>query len=140
MMARRDVSSMKSAGYIAIVGGTLLVIGGATGWGIFEVLLDLADKYVTGDMRDTVLLILKVLIFMAALGGILVIIGGYLMLRGNERIGKILAIIGTGFGLITIIIGLISALATGSWDAFIISLMTFTGIGTILSIIAQKLA
>ena len=131
---------MKSAGYIAVAGGTMLVMGGATGWGIFAVLEELAQQWVTGDMRDTVLLVLKILVFMAALGGLMVILGGYFMLRGNETVGKILAMIGTGFGIFTLIIGLISAFVTNSWDAFVLSLMTFTGLGTILSIVAQKLA
>jgi hypothetical protein len=134
------VSLMKSAGYVAIAGGTMLVMGGATGWGIFAVLEELAKQWVTGDAQDTVLMVLKVLIFMAALGGIMVIIGGYFMLRGNERIGKVLAMIGTGFGIFTLLIGVISAAVTNNWDGFVLSLMTFTGIGTILSIVAQKMA
>ena len=118
----------------------MLVIGGATGWGIFAVLEELAEKWVTGDAQEPVLMVLKVLIFLAALGGILVIIGGYFMLRGNERIGKILALIGTGFGIFTLLIGVISAAVTNNWDGFVMSLMTFTGIGTLLSIVAQKMA
>jgi len=118
----------------------MLVIGGATGWGIFAILEELAKQWVTGEMQGTVLMVLKVLVFMAALGGIMVIIGGYFMLRGNQRIGKILALIGTGFGILTLIIGLISASVTNNWDGFVISLMTFTGIGTLLSIVAQKMA
>lgn len=131
---------MKSAGYLAIVGGILLVIGGATGTLIFGTIKEFVTPYLEGDSLVTVSLVLNILIILAALGGLLVIGGGYAIMKEHERVGKVLIFIGLGTGLFSLIIQLLVAVATGTFDAFTGSMMTFTGIGSVLAIVASKLA
>jgi hypothetical protein len=140
-MRSRRAGRMRSAGYVAVMGGTFLVIGGASGMGIFNIILDLVKGQMeAGDMRDNIVWVLNILVWLAALGGITVIAGGYMILKDRERIGKILCIIGTGFGILSLLIGLISALVTSSFDAFVGSMVTFNGLGSLLSMVAQKIA
>lgn len=131
---------MKSAGYIAVMGGTFLILGGATGSTLFGLIKEFIAPHLSGDVGETISLVLEILIFLAALGGIMVIAGGYFVIRGNERVGKILIFIGLGLGLIGLIIGLIVALGSGTIDIFTGSMLSFTGIGSIMAIVASKLA
>lgn len=133
---------MRSAGYLAIVGGFLLFIGGATGWGIFAVIWSILKAHlgVLGDYSYQVRLLFQILIFLANLGGITVMLGGWAMLKGFQRTGKVLVIIGCGTGLLSLIWQLLVAWANNSVDAWTGSMMTFTGIGTVLALIAQRLA
>jgi hypothetical protein len=133
---------MRSAGYLAIVGGILLFLGGAAGWGIFAIIYSFIDHYlnITGDFANMIKLVFQILIFLASLGGITVIIGGYAMLKGFERIGKILTIIGCGTGFLTLVWQLLVAYATNTFNVWTGAMMTFTGIGTVLALISQKLA
>jgi hypothetical protein len=133
---------MRSAGYLAIVGGILLFLGGAAGWGIFATIYRFIDHYlnITGDFANMIRLVFQVLIFLASLGGITVIIGGYAMLKGFERIGKVLTIIGCGTGILTLIWQLLVAYGTNTFNAWTGAMMTFTGIGAVLAIISQRLA
>lgn len=131
---------MKSAGYLAVAGGTMLFMGGATGSTLFTLVKEFILPHVGGEAGETLALVLGILILLAALGGITVIAGGYCILRGIERVGKILIFIGLGIGIIGLIIGLVVALGSGTLDVFTGSMLTFTGIGTVLSIVASKLA
>jgi hypothetical protein len=131
---------MKAAGNLAIVGGLLLFLGGATGWGIFATIRSFLLPYLEGDVKETIAWVLEILILLAALGGITVMIGGYLIKKDYERVGKILITIGLSTGVISLIIGLIVAVGSGTYDAFVAGQLSLTGIGTILALIAKFLA
>jgi hypothetical protein len=92
----------KIAGVLCIVGGALLVIAGTTG---MKPLLEEILKYIQPavDASPILATIFKVLIFIAALGGISVMIGGLLVLR-VPRIGKLLVMLGAGLGLLGFLI------------------------------------
>ncbi|MGA3405627.1 MAG: hypothetical protein ABSD49_07850 [Candidatus Bathyarchaeia archaeon] len=87
----------KTAGTMCIVGGALLVVAGTTG---MKPLLEEILKYSqpTVDAFPILATIFRVLIFIAALGGISVIIGGLLTFY-VPRIGKLLVMLGAGLGL-----------------------------------------
>jgi hypothetical protein len=82
---------------MCIVGGALLVVAGTTG---MKPLLEEILKYSqpTVDAFPILATIFRVLIFIAALGGISVIIGGLLTFH-VPRIGKLLVMLGAGLGL-----------------------------------------
>jgi hypothetical protein len=133
---------MRAAGYLAIVGGFLLFIAGATGWGIFAFLWNILKDHlgIAGAYAGQVRKLFQILIFLANLGGITVMLGGWVILKGFQRTGRVLVMIGCGTGLLTLVWQLLVAWANNSVDAWTGSMMTFTGIGTVLALISQRLA
>ena len=97
----------KIAGILFIVGGALLVVAGTTG---MEPLLEEILKYIQPTVDASLILasIFRVLIFIAALGGISVIIGGLLTFY-VPRIGKLLVMLGAGLGLFGFLIPMMLA-------------------------------
>ncbi len=86
----------KTAGILCIVGGALLVVAGTTG---MKPLLEEILNYIQPAVNASPILATRVLIFIAALGGISVIIGGLLIFH-VPRIGKLLVMLGAGLGLV----------------------------------------
>ena len=88
----------KTAGLLCIMGGALLVVAGTTG---MKPLLEQILTYIqpTIDASPILATIFRVLIFIAALGGISVIIGGLLTFH-VPKIGKLLVMLGAGLGLL----------------------------------------
>jgi hypothetical protein len=79
------------------VGGTLLVVAGTIGMKpLLEEILTYIHTVV--DASPILATIFRALIFIAALGGISVMIGGLLILY-VPRIGKLLVMLGAGLGL-----------------------------------------
>jgi hypothetical protein len=131
----------KLAGIIAIIAGILLFISGTAG--MVDLLESLHDviKELMGETNSTIEIVFWVLIFIALLGGIAVIIGGYLIWKDHPIAGKILIILGTSMGLIGLIINLLIAIYNGETGNFLNWLITsFAGIGVIMAIAAQKIA
>lgn len=129
------------AGYMAIVGGILILIGGGTGMaGFLQELSDIIQEML-GSKNQTVETIFWILIVIAALGGLAVIIGGLLFLKNYVIAGKILIALGAGFGIIGLILGLISAAYQGEELKYFAWLTTsLMGIGLVLSLIARFVA
>ena len=138
------MKSRRVAAIFAYVGGTLLLIAGATGsTGIIGTIIDYLIQNLGGATADLLSLILQALTFIADLGGISVIIGGSLIINQRPRIGKFIIGIGAGMGIIGFLIILASAFLHGWINA--INLITTISqslgwIGTILSITATILA
>lgn len=133
----------KLAGALAVVGGIMLVLGGvaATTASTLSNVKGAVEKWMPGnETKDNVITALTIMIYIALLGGFAVIIGGYLMWKGFDIAGKIAVWLGTGVGAMSLVVAAIVAYATGGWDAFVTSNMTFVGIGLVLSIIARRLA
>jgi len=131
----------KLAGIIAIVGGILLFISGTAGMVDFlEALHDIVNEFM-GDSNETIENVFWVLIIIAMLGGISVMIGGYLIWKDFPIAGKILIILGTSMGIIGLILNLIIAMYHGEVDNYMNWLTTsFAGIGIICAVAAQKIA
>lgn len=133
----------KIAGALAVVGGIMLVLGGfaATTASTLTNVKGAVEKWMpANETRDNVITTLTIMIYIALLGGFAVIIGGYLMWKGFDLVGKICVWLGTGVGAMSLVVSAIVAYATGGWDSFVTSNMTLIGIGLVLSIIARKLA
>ena len=130
----------RTAGAIGMVGGLLLTLSGAVGMvSTLQFIKSVLESLnlLGSEMR----MLFNVLIFLAALGGITVMIGGYLIYKDFHRIGKILVVIGCGVGLLGLLIQAFLAWINGSLSEFKTYMTsTFQGIGILLSIICVKIA
>lgn len=129
----------KIAGSIGIAGGVCLTLGGFTGHTMLQIIKDFVDKYLPENIGSPIGTLLSVLIFIALLGGIAVIIGGYLIYRDVERIGKIFIILGLGVGITSVIVEAIVAYLTKNMEGFIVASTTMKGLGIILGAIARAI-
>ncbi len=130
----------KPACIIAIIGGLLLVITGWTGMvGTLKFLKDvLASIGISGSEAE---LVFKILIILAALGGITVILGGLLIYKNFFRSGRFLIMLGAGIGLIGLIIQASLAYMNGTFGEFSAWASTsIQGLGVLLSIIATVIS
>ena len=138
------MKSRKMAAIFAYVGGTLLLIAGATGsTGIIGTIIEYLIENLGGATADLLSLILQALNFIADLGGISVIIGGSFIINKRTRIGKFIIGIGAGMGLVGFLIILASAFLQGWINVinFVTIISQSIGwIGIILSITATILA
>lgn len=131
---------------LALVGGILLWIAGATGsvgiaGTITEILASIPELTPFVDVLN---LIYYILLLLAGLGGITVIGGGWLMTTNRLGTGKFLIGIGAGMGLVSLIIQIAQNVYTvgagAALDIFMATAMTTTGVGIILSIIGRRTA
>jgi hypothetical protein len=108
------MTSRKIAATLAYTGGTLLLLAGATGsTGIIGAILEFLIENLGGATADLLTLILQALNIIAGLGGISVIIGGYLITKKRARTAKFIIGLGAGMGLIGFLIILASAFLNG---------------------------
>ncbi len=129
------------SGALAIFGGLLIFLGGGTGMAGFLIEVKNIVENLMGGPNETVETIFWILIFIATLGGISVIIGGISIYKNVVVAGKILIMLGTGVGIIGLILALIMAIYRGESTEFISWLTTsLLGIGIIFSIISTSIA
>ena len=90
---------------LLIAGGILMIIGSATGSAIFyQFLYSLAEPYIGPEFLPFIQAILNILEFIAFYGGYSVLVGTFLILINLTRVGKIIIMIATSFGLFGLII------------------------------------
>ena len=124
--------SNKTAKWLAIIAGMLLLLAGITGASYIITLGNFIVDYISGNY--VVIIILNILLLIASLGGIAVIIGGMLIGKGRIWLGKMLIQLGSGAGILSLLFHLALAIYTKS-----LSMASFLSIGTIgimLSVIA----
>ncbi len=135
----------KLAGILAMAAGLLFL---ASGYHPSTAMYDLVaaglKEYTTKDVWQAAVVPIGLLALVAQLGGIVVIIGGVLFFKNRITSGKFLVMIGTGQGVLTIILSLVLGLAsegTGFLTSYLLWFTgTATGIGIILSIISRTVA
>jgi hypothetical protein len=123
--------------YLAIIAGILLLGIGVSGADTWETIRNFVVTFL-GD-HWALILLFQVLILIASFGGVAVICGGILIGTGRTFIGKLLVGLGTGTGLI----GLLLVIAVPSFQqgGIRLALGTSSGIaGIILSILARMIA
>lgn len=131
---------------LALIGGILLWIAGATGSvGIAGTITQIiASIPELAPFVDILNLIYYILLILAGLGGITVIGGGALMTTNRVGTGKFLIGIGAGMGLISLIIQIAQNIYTFgagvALDLFLATAMTTVGAGILISIAARRLA
>lgn len=126
----------KQAFTIGLIGGIFLLIAGVTGVAAWEQIQTWVDSFVTNNV--VIAGAFAFLIFIAALGGLMVVLGSFMLLKEKIFGGKFFIFMGVGVGLIGFIIGLIVSIGTISPFSFLNVGLGFVGI--VLSIIARKKA
>jgi hypothetical protein len=131
---------------LCLIGGVLLVTHGATGSiGFLQLIADIPTLFpqLLGIVW-LIKLVLYVLIFLAGLGGISVIIGGFFLTKGRLTSGKFLIMLGAGLGLIGLLVSLGQILYTSGFGALVSFIMVASQsagwVGAVLSIIARMTA
>lgn len=131
---------------LSFVGGILLWIAAATGsigiiGTIAEILTSIPELAPFVDILNPIVYILAAL---AALGGIAVVVGGFLLTTARVGTGKFVIGIGAGMGLIGLIIHIAEIAYTMGFgvalDIFIGFALTTSGLGILLSIAARQMA
>lgn len=105
------------AGTLAIIAGALLLLAGA---GTSTLLFDAIGDFITDhwpDASGVIEWILQAISFLAALGGIAIIVGGILMLMGLERAGRLVVVIAAICAMVALIAQFIILLDRGEGDA-----------------------
>jgi hypothetical protein len=130
---------------LALIGGFLLVqVSWVGSIGFIADIAYFAQNYFSPLISDSVELVLTILFYVAALGGIAVIIGGVLIGLSRIRIGKFVIGLGAGVGLFGLIIMLVEAFMIGGVLGFT-EILTYVSqsiawIGVIMSIVARSRA
>ena len=121
---------------IGLIGGILLLVAGVTGVAAWEQI----QSWVFGFLPRNIVIAgaFAVLIFIAALGGLIVMVGSFFLLKEKIFAGKFFIFMGVGVGLIGFLIGLIVSIGTISIFSFLNVGMGFIGI--VLSIVARRKA
>lgn len=95
---RAPRKKVANAAYLA---GVILLLAGATGNAVLYVyLIDLAAPHLPLELREVASLVSFLLVFLASLGGVSVILGGYLIERGHRIPGKFVVGLGAGSSLL----------------------------------------
>lgn len=121
---------------LAFIAGILLLIEGISGVVTWEIIREFVLNYITDN--ELVEIIFAILLFIASLGGISVMIGGYLIGKNNVKTGKFFIMLGAGIGLIGLLISIIIGIIQESITFGVF--FTIGATGLILSIIARMIA
>ena len=88
-------------GFLAMVGGFLMIWSGYVSHSIlYQTIGEVAPQYLSGFAGSAASLVISILELLNALGGIVVVIGGLVLVSGHGRTGRIVIILGGGAGLI----------------------------------------
>lgn len=131
-MASKNTQAM----VIAIVAGILLLISGVSGLATWKIIKNFVTTYIIDN--NIIQIVFTILIFIASLGGILVIAGGLLLGKNRIKTGKLLISLGAGLGLIGLIFSIFVAYTEENLT--IGSFFSIGTIGLILSIVARVIA
>ena len=131
---------------LCIIGG-LLLLGTSYAGGVSTIVLIYSFLHSLVALAPFYLIIDIVLFFLwiiAWLGGLAVIIGGYLLTTSHIRLGKFIIAVAAGFGLISLILVILWVLLTYGWGGLAILtwllMHTSWALGLILTIIARSTA
>ena len=133
----------KTATILCLIGGILLIIVSATGSiGFFEMLKLLAEVDEIAEFYWIVEMLLNILTYIAALGGITVVIGALLIMKSREGTGKFVIGIAVGMSLIGLIIQLVTLIYVAGFTAalnfFILASQSMGWIGIFLTIFGRR--
>jgi len=96
------------AGALALVGGLLMLASGYTSRGFLYTALNLAEPRISdllsGVAANVAVLVVAILEFLIALGGLAVMIGGLVVLANHTTTGRALIYLGGGAGFLGLIV------------------------------------
>ena len=135
-------ASIVAGGILAIIGGLLILQSGVTTRSFLLIAVDYSYKRFGGGhpgiAQESIDLALLALGFLIAFGGLLAILGGFLVLMKHQFSGKILIALGGGIGFIGIAISMgYDILTTGFSSVFV---HTQYWIGIVIASIGRYLA
>ncbi len=120
---------------LAIISGYFLLLSGTTGVVPILSIESIILRYL--DMA-VIRLIFYLILIVASLGGISVMLGGFLIYKKNVSTGKILITIGSGSGILSVIMNIL--LAISSQNLTVSWFLSFGTIGIMLAILAKLYA
>lgn len=130
---------------LCIIGGALMLLSSVVGWlGFLGTLITLLYGNVTPEIQQILEIILTIFSYIAAGGGISVIIGAFIAGFSSDFVGRLIVGFGIGASLISLIILLVTSIIGGSTinDLLSILLTTFNSAyglaGVVISIIARR--
>jgi len=89
---------------LCFLGGILMIIGSAIGSAVFYVYFaNLVSSYISPEFMPLVAVILTILEFIAFYGGYSVIVGAILILIDQIKLGKIIIMVATSFGMLGLV-------------------------------------
>ena len=135
----------KVAAVLALVSGILLIVSGYNvNLGIYRAIESGLQQYTSQEIREFAVIPVNILGLVAQLGGIAVLAGALLFFKNRISSGKLLVMIGTGQGIIMVVVGLVIELLQGGFlsaNNYVLWLATSAiGLGIIFSIVARSMA
>ncbi len=121
------------AAILAVAGGVLLLVVGYSGLAGVDHFFELLESWF--GPQPALLLLSRVFGGIAALGGVAVLFGAYFISMDRVRTGRILIVLGSGAGLITLILFLARNLVSEDFSYLLAVLPAIAGIA--LGILAQ---
>ena len=121
------------AALLAVIAGILLLVVGYTGVAGVDHFFDLLQSWF--GPQPVLLFRSRVFGGIAALGGVAVLIGAYFLATDRVRTGRILIVLGSGAGLITLLLFLARNLVSEDFSYLLAVLPAILGVA--LGIIAQ---
>lgn len=133
------------AGGLGIASAILFIVSGySVNLGIYRAVESGLQQNTSQEVWQVAVIPINILALVAQLGGLAVLAGALLFLKNHITSGKILVIIGTGQGIITIVVALVIEMMQGGVvDAgnYVLWLATSAaGIGILFSIVARSIA
>ena len=135
----------KVAGALGIISAILFIVSGYnSNIGIYRAIESGLQQYTAREIWQVAIIPVNLLGLVAQAGGFAVLAGALLFLKNHITSGKFLVLIGTGQGIITIVVGLIiESLQRGIVYAnnYVLWLATSAvGLGIVFSIVARSIA
>lgn len=121
------------AALLAVIAGVLLLIVGYTGVAGVDHFFELLESWF--GPQPALLLLSRIFGGIAALGGVAVLIGAYFLATNSVRTGRILIVLGSGMGLLTLLLFLARNLASEDFSYLLAVLPAILGV--VLGIAAQ---
>lgn len=124
------------AGIIAAIAGVLLLYVGINGVASVDKIFAVLEEFL--GTNETLRILAYVLAAIAALGGIAVLIGAYFVAVDHVRVGKLLITLGSGAGILTLILFLARSVSSEQFSLILGVLPAILGVA--LAIIARFMA
>jgi hypothetical protein len=143
---RYKATRNRMAAAAAFVSGILFIISGYhANLEIYYILREQIAINTPKELWTFILAPIEILVFMAQLGGIAVLMGAALFILNRVNIGKFLVIIGTGQGIFTIGLRMMSELLSGKLflienNYFIWLTSSAVGFGILFAVISQSIS
>ncbi len=114
------------AAVLAVISGALLLLVGYTGVANVDRIFALLESWF--GTSPALLLVSRILGAVAALGGVAVLVGGYLIGTNRVRTGRILIVLGSGAGLLTLLVFLARNLVSEEFSYLLAVLPAVLGV------------